>query len=52
MKFDGEKVTASLSSVGQVTKASHTPMRAKGVFTPPIGSSHRRSPRLLTKRRR
>lgn len=52
MEFDGEKVIASLSSVGKVTKASRTPKRAKGVFIPPIGSSPRRSPRLLAKRRK
>ena len=49
MEFDSEKVIVSLSSVGKVTKASRTPKRAKGVFIPPIGSSPRRSPRLLAK---
>ena len=52
MELDGEKVIASLSSVGKVTKASRTPKRAKGVFIPPVGSSPRRSPRLLAKRRK
>ena len=51
MEFN-EKVVASLSSVGKVTKASRTPKRAKGVFIPPIASSPRRSPRLLAKRRK
>ncbi len=52
MEFNGEKVIASLSPVGKVTKASRTPKRAKGVFIPPVGSSPRRSPRLLAKRRK
>ena len=32
MESDGEKVMASLPSVGRVTKASRMPKRAKGVF--------------------
>ena len=32
IESDGEKVMASLPSVGRVTKASRMPKRAKGVF--------------------
>ena len=51
MESDGEKVMASLPSVGRVTKASRMPKRAKGVFIPlAVSTTPRRSPRLLAKR--
>ena len=48
MESGGEKVMASLPSVGRVTKASRMPKRAKGLFIPLADSTTpRRSPRLL-----
>ena len=44
-----EKVVASLPSVGEVTKISRTPKRARGLS---VGTSPRRSPRLQEKCRR
>ena len=52
MDTEFEKVVASLPSVGRVTKVSRTPRRARGLYVPPIGTSPRRSPRLLAKRRK
>ena len=52
MEPEFEKVVASLPSVGRVTKVSRTPRRARGLYVLPVGTSPRRSPRLLAKRRK
>ena len=52
MEFDREAVIVSLSSVGQITKVSRIPKKAKRMSILPIGSGPRRSPHLLAKSRK